>query len=104
VGGQKVDKEGEEEYVIVTLDFIAGGGDNILPAYDGFVSLQTADEVLDAYIKKTTPVNIQLEGRITETDFAEDSEAAGGGDGAIGASEMRVVIWMAIGMVMTVFL
>jgi 2',3'-cyclic-nucleotide 2'-phosphodiesterase (5'-nucleotidase family) len=58
----------EKEYAIVTLDFLAGGGDNILPAASDFVSLDTADEVVTAYINKTSPINFELEGRIATTN------------------------------------
>ncbi|KAF1970021.1 5`-nucleotidase protein-like protein [Bimuria novae-zelandiae CBS 107.79] len=53
------------EYRYVTLDFIAGGGDNFFEPRSDFVSLDTQDEVLVQHITKTTPVDIALDGRIT---------------------------------------
>ncbi|KAF2675802.1 5'-nucleotidase [Lentithecium fluviatile CBS 122367] len=52
------------EYSFVTLDFLAGGGDNIFTATKDFVALDTQDEVLVQYIKATTPVSVELDGRI----------------------------------------
>jgi 2',3'-cyclic-nucleotide 2'-phosphodiesterase (5'-nucleotidase family) len=52
------------EYRYVTLDFIAGGGDNFFEPRSDFVALDTQDEVLVQYITKTTPVDIALDGRI----------------------------------------
>ncbi|KAL5433467.1 hypothetical protein PMIN07_011374 [Paraphaeosphaeria minitans] len=53
-----------KEYRYVTLDFIAGGGDNFFEPRSDFVALDTQDEVLVQYIAKTTPVDIALDGRI----------------------------------------
>ncbi|KAJ4299300.1 hypothetical protein N0V90_004544 [Kalmusia sp. IMI 367209] len=53
-----------KEYRYVTLDFIAGGGDNFFESTKDFVTLDTQDEVLVQYIEKTTPVDIELDGRI----------------------------------------
>jgi 2',3'-cyclic-nucleotide 2'-phosphodiesterase (5'-nucleotidase family) len=62
VGGDALDKS--KEYAIVTLDFLAGGGDNIFTPTSDFVALDTQDEVLVQYIEKTSPVDIKLDGRI----------------------------------------
>ncbi|KAF2870096.1 Metallo-dependent phosphatase-like protein [Massariosphaeria phaeospora] len=62
VGDQPLDNA--KEYTIVTLDFLAGGGDNIFTATKDFATLDTQDEVLVQYIKKKTPVDIKLDGRI----------------------------------------
>ncbi|KAL3417911.1 5'-nucleotidase [Phlyctema vagabunda] len=51
-------------YNIVTLDFLAGGGDNIFTATTDFVTLDTQDEVLTRYILAQTPVDVALDGRI----------------------------------------
>jgi len=81
-------------YTIVTLDFIAGGGDNIIPIQTNFVSLQTAAEILDAYIAKTSPVNITVEGRLVTTE-ATDSAASEGGDGGDGAGVLTAMnVWL----------
>ena len=62
IGGEPLDEA--KNYAIVTLDFLAGGGDNIFTATKDFVALDTQDEVLVQYIKKTTPVDVSLDGRI----------------------------------------
>jgi 2',3'-cyclic-nucleotide 2'-phosphodiesterase (5'-nucleotidase family) len=51
-------------YNIVTLDFLAGGGDNIFQKKTGFASLDTQDAVLTQYIISESPVDIALDGRI----------------------------------------
>ncbi|RDW66488.1 hypothetical protein BP6252_10123 [Coleophoma cylindrospora] len=51
-------------YNIVTLDFLAGGGDNIFQKTSDFVALDTQDEVLTRYIEQMSPVDIVLDGRI----------------------------------------
>lgn len=53
-----------KQYKFVTLDFLAGGGDNFFTATKDFVTLDTQDEVLVRYIEKTSPVGIALDGRI----------------------------------------
>jgi 2',3'-cyclic-nucleotide 2'-phosphodiesterase (5'-nucleotidase family) len=62
IGGEALDKS--KEYAIVTLDFLAGGGDNIFTPTSDFVALDTQDEVLVQYIEKTSPVDTKLDGRI----------------------------------------
>lgn len=55
-------------YQVVTLDFIAGGGDNFFTPITDFITLDTQDEVLTQYIKAQTPVNIKLDKRIEAVD------------------------------------
>ncbi|KAF1912079.1 Metallo-dependent phosphatase-like protein [Ampelomyces quisqualis] len=55
-------------YQVVTLDFIAGGGDNFFTPTTDFITLDTQDEVLAQYIKSQTPVNIDLDKRIEAVD------------------------------------
>lgn len=55
-------------YQIVTLDFIAGGGDNFFAPIKEFTTLDTQDEVLTRYIKSQSPVNIKLDKRIEAVD------------------------------------
>jgi len=62
IDGEPLDEA--KEYGIVTLDFLAGGGDNIFTATKDFVTLDTQDEVLVQYVKKTSPIDISLDGRI----------------------------------------
>ncbi|ORY71380.1 5'-nucleotidase [Pseudomassariella vexata] len=52
-------------YTIVTIDFLAGGGDNIFEPVDDLVVLDTLDEVLVEYIKAQSPIDIELDGRIS---------------------------------------
>ncbi|CAO2647518.1 Nn.00g084400.m01.CDS01 [Neocucurbitaria sp. VM-36] len=67
-------------YNIVTLDFIAGGGDNFFEPKTEFITLDTQDEVLVQYIAAQSPVNIELDGRISETD-REREGTPGSGNG-----------------------
>ncbi|RPB17436.1 5'-nucleotidase [Morchella conica CCBAS932] len=60
--------EMDKEYTIVTLDFLAGGGDNFWPIKTDFATLDTQDEVLRQYITKESPVDIKLDGRISTTN------------------------------------
>lgn len=63
IGGEKLDLT--KEYKVVTIDFVAGGGDNFFAeAISNLVVLDTLDEVLVNYIKEKTPVDVQLESRI----------------------------------------
>ena len=55
-------------YQVVTLDFLAGGGDNFFNTTTDFITLDTQDEVLVQYIKSQTPVNIKLDKRIEAVD------------------------------------
>lgn len=62
IGGKPI--QPDEVYRVVTIDFLATGGDSILfpkmpsPQIEGLVL------VLEKYIISQTPVNIQLEGRL----------------------------------------
>lgn len=58
----------DTKYQMVTLDFIAGGGDNFFEPTTDFVTLDTQDEVLTSYIQSQSPVDIKLDGRIEEVD------------------------------------
>jgi 2',3'-cyclic-nucleotide 2'-phosphodiesterase (5'-nucleotidase family) len=55
-------------YQMVTLDFIAGGGDNFFTPITDFATLDTQDEVLTQYVKAKSPVNIKLDKRIEVVD------------------------------------
>ncbi|KAL4979892.1 Metallo-dependent phosphatase-like protein [Aspergillus desertorum] len=67
------------DYRVVTLDFLAGGGDSIFVATDDFVTLDTQDEVLTQYIVARTPLSPELEERVVETD-GQSSEGEGEGE------------------------
>jgi len=62
VGGAPLDKT--KTYNVVTLDFLAGGGDNIFQKKTDFAVLDTQDEVLTQYIVSKSPIDIKLDGRI----------------------------------------
>lgn len=65
-------------YQVVTLDFIAGGGDNFFTPTTNFITLDTQDEVLTQYIKSQSPVDIKLDKRIEAVDRQRPSTIGGG--------------------------
>ncbi|KAL4874564.1 Metallo-dependent phosphatase-like protein [Aspergillus karnatakaensis] len=74
--------EDEETYRVVTLDFLAGGGDNIFVSTTDFITLDTQDEVLTQYIEARTPLSPELEERVVESDGqAEEGGDSEGGEG-----------------------
>ncbi|KAF2623506.1 Metallo-dependent phosphatase [Macroventuria anomochaeta] len=77
IGGHPLDNG--TTYQVVTLDFIAGGGDNFFTPTADFVSLDTQDEVLTQYVLAKTPVNIELDGRIEAVDHQRNTTAGGNG-------------------------
>jgi hypothetical protein len=63
IGGGPLDREAA--YNVVTLDFIAGGGDNFFAeTFENVITLDTQDEILTSYIQSQSPVDIELDGRI----------------------------------------
>ncbi|KAL4818899.1 Metallo-dependent phosphatase-like protein [Aspergillus spinulosporus] len=70
IQGEAIDDE--RDYRVVTLDFLAGGGDSIFVATDDFITLDTQDEVLTQYIVARTPLSPQLEERVVESDGQSD--------------------------------
>lgn len=63
IGGEPLDRE--TDYNVVTLDFIAGGGDNFFAnPFENVITLDTQDEILTQYIQSKSPVDIELDGRI----------------------------------------
>lgn len=84
VGGEPIDNA--TDYNIVTLDYLAGGGDNFFTPTTDFISLDTQDEVLVAYIQQESPVDIELDGRIAQVD-RQRSEDAGSGNGTSSTGE-----------------
>jgi 2',3'-cyclic-nucleotide 2'-phosphodiesterase (5'-nucleotidase family) len=92
-----------ETYNVVTLDFLAGGGDNIFQTKTEFVTLDTQDAVLTQYILSESPVDIALDGRIkmvngtttTPSGTATGSGASSsptGGAGSITLARENVVL------------
>ncbi|KAJ6500851.1 Metallo-dependent phosphatase-like protein [Mycena sanguinolenta] len=51
-------------YRIVTVDYVAAGGDNILPVQSDYVVLDTLEEVLTAYIQRLGTVDEELQNRV----------------------------------------
>ncbi|KAF2117395.1 5`-nucleotidase protein-like protein [Lophiotrema nucula] len=89
IGNNSLDNS--TEYNIVTLDFLAGGGDNIFTPTTDFVSLDTQDFVLTQYILSQSPVDVALDGRIEEVNGTAPSATPSGsgaptGTGAAQAS------------------
>ena len=76
IGGQPLDNS--TTYQVVTLDFIAGGGDNFFTPSTDFVSLDTQDEVLTQYIQTQSPVDIKLDGRIEVVDRQRNTTGGNG--------------------------
>ncbi|KAL2211783.1 Metallo-dependent phosphatase [Sarocladium strictum] len=83
IGGEALDDN--EEYRIVTLDFLAGGGDNIFETTSDFATLDTQDEVLMQYLEAHNPLTSDLEERVVKTDGQasdnEDEDESSGGSG-----------------------
>ncbi|XP_014557964.1 hypothetical protein COCVIDRAFT_36588 [Bipolaris victoriae FI3] len=76
IGGEPLNND--TTYQMVTLDFIAGGGDNFFETMTDFVSLDTQDEVLTRYIQAQSPVDIELDGRIEKVSRQRDDVVAPG--------------------------
>ncbi|TDZ54106.1 5'-nucleotidase [Colletotrichum trifolii] len=87
VGGEALDDG--RDYRVVTLDFLAGGGDNIFVATSDFVSLDTQDEVLVQYVQAKSPVDAAVEGRIVQSNGTAAPSPSGSATGtaAPGATE-----------------
>ncbi|KAH7312004.1 5'-nucleotidase protein-like protein [Rhexocercosporidium sp. MPI-PUGE-AT-0058] len=80
VGGKPLDRG--ETYNVVTLDFLAGGGDNIFQKKTTFSILDTQDEVLTGYIESQSPVNITLASRIMNANGTVTAQPTGSGSSA----------------------
>lgn len=84
IGGKPLDDSAK--YNLVTVDFLAGGGDNLLkPGAKDFVTLDTLDQVLVSYIREHSPLQNALDKRVFVTnDTAGNStggNSTGGGSG-----------------------
>lgn len=84
VGGEPIDNS--TDYNVVTLDYLAGGGDNFFTPTTDFITLDTQDQVLNQYILQESPVDIELDGRIAQVD-RQRSDDAGGSDSSSGESD-----------------
>ncbi|KAF9871789.1 hypothetical protein CkaCkLH20_10723 [Colletotrichum karsti] len=86
VAGEALDDE--KDYRVVTLDFLAGGGDNIFVATTDFVSLDTQDEVLVQYVEAKSPIDAKIEGRIVQSNgTATSPSGTASGTAAPGATQ-----------------
>ncbi|KAF4815461.1 5'-nucleotidase [Colletotrichum tropicale] len=74
IGGEALDDA--KDYRVVTLDFLAGGGDNIFVATTDFVSLDTQDEVLVQYVEAKSPIDAKIEGRIVQSNGTATSPSS----------------------------
>lgn len=75
IGDKPLDKTAE--YKIVTLDFIAGGGDNFFSSpFEKLVVLDTLDEIVVRHIGATSPVDIALDGRLKEVSRCKAGRVA----------------------------
>ncbi|CZT50612.1 related to 5`-nucleotidase precursor [Rhynchosporium secalis] len=77
IGDEPLDSEAI--YNVVTLDFLAGGGDNIFQKRTTFDILDTQDEVLTGYIESQSPVNITLVTRVKDAKGTATTPSAGTG-------------------------
>lgn len=80
IGDKPLDDE-RDDYRVVTLDFLAGGGDNIFVATKDFISLDTQAEVLEGYITSNTPLTNELEDRVVKVDKQAGDGGSGGNGG-----------------------
>merc|ERR1711939_1006388 len=55
-------------YNMVTLDFLAGGGDNFWEPVEEFAALDLQDVVLTNYIQSESPIDVQLGDRIRQVN------------------------------------
>lgn len=62
IGGKPLQMD--KEYKVVTIDFLASGGDNFVSPRISAAGVEKLDVILTNYIKEQTPVNIALEQRL----------------------------------------
>ena len=65
INGNPLSASDTNPYKISTWDFLASGGDNFWPKQSDFAILDTQDEVFVAYLKQSSPLTGQLDGRIS---------------------------------------
>lgn len=75
VGGKPLD-ESRKDYRVVTLDFVARGGDNLVEPTTGFAALDADSDVFEAYVKANTPLTNALEERVVKTDTKTPSSTS----------------------------
>ncbi|KAI0779334.1 Metallo-dependent phosphatase-like protein [Fomes fomentarius] len=100
IKGKSVAKESGDKFKVITVDFLASGGDNFWEPKKDVVVLDTLDEVLTRYIESfgDKEIDIALEGRIVETDAtAATGENAAG---LLKASSAVAVVAAVVGWLM----
>ncbi|KAJ7649958.1 5'-nucleotidase protein-like protein [Roridomyces roridus] len=76
-------------YRIVTLDYVAAGGDNIMAKREeGVVVLDAVDEVLTAYIERVGSVEVGVQDRVVFTDETVPRKE----DGGVSSANYAVVL------------
>lgn len=87
IGGKPLD-ESRQDYRVVTLDFVAKGGDNLLEPTTGFAALDSDSDVFEAYVKANTPLTNALEKRVVTTDKKSPGSgpSSGGSNGTATAN------------------
>ncbi|KAB5513578.1 Metallo-dependent phosphatase-like protein [Coniochaeta sp. 2T2.1] len=76
INGAPLDKA--KEYRVVTVDFLATGGDNVYsPVLGALPVLDTLDEVLVQYLAARSPVTVEIEGRIKEVSCSSKKHRRG---------------------------
>ncbi|RSL73787.1 hypothetical protein CEP54_000179 [Fusarium duplospermum] len=109
--------ESKTNYRVVTLDFLAGGGDNFIATPNkNLATLDSQDEVLIQYLTAYNPLDPKLEERVVttnETGAAEEEEeqeeaksgtGSSGGSGENAASSAKVSLFAAAAGVVMVLL
>jgi 5'-nucleotidase len=84
IGDQPLDRTAT--YNMVTLDFLAGGGDNFWEPREEYAALDLQDVVLTNYVVSESPINIELAGRIRAINGSASNSTTGGGNGTAGGA------------------
>ncbi|KAG5918563.1 hypothetical protein E4U61_001659 [Claviceps capensis] len=97
IGGRPLDDK--TDYNVVTVDFLAGGGDNLLKPVKGFAALESLDQILVGYVKQHTPLQNALEERVVTTSAAakgDDKSAAVAVSAGLRVSTLVVGLGLAV--------
>ena len=84
IGDKPLDRGAQ--YKVVTLNFLAGGGDNFWEPRKGYAALDLQDQVLTTYVQSQSPIDIKLEQRIRVVSGTASSSGGSGGTSAAIAS------------------
>ena len=88
IGEEPLDRSAT--YNMVTLDFLAGGGDNFWEPVEEFAALDLQDVVLTNYIQSESPIDVQLGDRIRQVNGSASnttSPTGGSGNGTEGEEQ-----------------